>query len=87
VAVHEVSNSRESTADPQLRHRQQLVEVDHQSGVRHTIDGPKIHLSRTPGGPRRAGPTLNEHLVDVLEGLLGYSSDQVADLVALDLFR
>jgi benzylsuccinate CoA-transferase BbsF subunit len=87
VAVHEVANSRESVADPQLAHRRHFVEVDHHSGARHVIDGPRIHLTQTPGGPRRAGPGLNEHLGEVLGGLLGYDDEQIADLVALGIFR
>jgi crotonobetainyl-CoA:carnitine CoA-transferase CaiB-like acyl-CoA transferase len=85
--VHEVANSRESAADAQLAQRHHFVEVEHQSGARHVVDGPRVHLAQTPGRPRWAGPGLNEHLVDVLGGLLGYSDDRVADLVALGIFQ
>jgi benzylsuccinate CoA-transferase BbsF subunit len=87
VAAHEVENSPEAVADAQLRHRGHFVTVEHCSGSAHVVDGPRARLSRTPGGPRRAGPGLNEHLFEVLNGLLGYSSDEVADLVALGIFQ
>jgi crotonobetainyl-CoA:carnitine CoA-transferase CaiB-like acyl-CoA transferase len=86
VAVHEVQNSPEAVEDAQLRHRGHFVAVEHCSGNTHVVDGPRIRLSRTPAGPRRAGPGLNEHLFEVLNGLLGYSPDRIADLVALGIF-
>ena len=53
----------------------------------YTVDGPSVRLSATPGGPRRAGPGLNEHLVEVLGGLLGYDDDRIAALAAEAIFQ
>ena len=87
VPAHRVAGSPEVVADPQLRHRGHWVEVDHHSGAAYTVDGPSVRLSATPGGPRRAGPGLNEHLVEVLGGLLGYDDDRIAALAADGIFQ
>jgi benzylsuccinate CoA-transferase BbsF subunit len=87
VPSHQVQNSPECVADPQLRHLGHFVTVDHSVIGPHVIEAPRIRLSRTPGSPRAGAPALNEHLFEVLNGLLGYDADQIGDLVALDIFR
>jgi crotonobetainyl-CoA:carnitine CoA-transferase CaiB-like acyl-CoA transferase len=39
-----------------------------------------FRLSRTPGGPTRAGPTWGEHTDVVLREFLGYHDDRIAAL-------
>jgi crotonobetainyl-CoA:carnitine CoA-transferase CaiB-like acyl-CoA transferase len=81
VAAHQVQNSPECVADPQLAHRQHFVEVPHPLHGHSWAEQYGYRLSRTPGVPRRAGPTWGEHNDEVLTGLLGYDADRVTELV------
>lgn len=81
VAARAVSDSHACFEDPDLVRRRHFVEVDHPVMGTHVIEGVRYHLSRTTGGPKRGGPTLNEHLFDVLGGLLGYSENRIAELI------
>ncbi|MFP6796383.1 MAG: CoA transferase [Pseudomonadales bacterium] len=82
VAAHVVQNSPECWVDPQLAHRQHFVRTDHASLGEIVVEGSRFKLSRTPADIRRAGPELGEHNVHVLETILGYGPDQIADVFA-----
>jgi crotonobetainyl-CoA:carnitine CoA-transferase CaiB-like acyl-CoA transferase len=82
VAAHVVQNSPECWSDPQLTHRQHFVRADHASLGEIVVEGSRFKLSRTPAELHRAGPELGEHNVHVLETVLGYGSDQIADVFA-----
>ena len=56
-------------ADPQLRARDGVVEVEHPSAGRMQTLGVPIKLSETPGGVRRPAPRLGEHTAEVLAEL------------------
>ena len=75
-----MQNSPECVADPQLLHRRHFVEVSHPVHGHSWAEQYGFRLSRTPGVPRRAGPTWGEHNEEVLMGLLGYDSDRLAEL-------
>ena len=82
VAAHVVQNSRECMNDPQLQHRNHLVSATHISVGEIVVEGPRFVLSRTPAQVTRAGPELGEHNVYVLEDILGYDADRIADVFA-----
>lgn len=82
VAAHVVQNSPECWSDPQLTHRQHFVRTDHASLGEIVVEGSRFKLSRTPAELHRAGPELGEHNVHVLETVLGYGPDQIADVFA-----
>jgi len=65
--------------DPQVRHRNMLVEVDHPVAGRVKQVGIAIKLSDTPGSIRSLGPYLGQHTDEILSGL-GYSPEQIAQL-------
>jgi CoA:oxalate CoA-transferase len=69
------------TEDADLAACNQFLEVEHPVCGRVVIEGNRYRLSRTPGQPARSGPTLNEHLFEVLHELLGYSEARISDLV------
>ena len=75
-----MQNSPECVADPQLLHRGHFVEIPHPVHGHSWAEQYGFRLSRTPGGPRRAGPTWGEHNEEVLMGLLGYDADRLAEL-------
>jgi len=56
-------------ADPQVRAREMVVEVEHPSAGRMATLGVPIKLSETPGKVRRPAPRLGEHTEEVLAEL------------------
>ncbi len=66
--------------DPQLAHRQHFVSIDHPIHGTTTVEGPRAKLSRTPGQVRRNGPTLGQDNYYVLETILGYRPERIAEL-------
>ncbi len=85
VAAHIVQNSPEYTADPQIIHRGQQVEVGHAKQGTTIVDASRFALSRTPAEVTYGGPTLGEHTFDILTEVLGYDSDRIAELAVAEL--
>lgn len=79
VACHRVLDSEAAVADPQLRARGHFVRIE--SGDTYTVvEDTRSKLSRTPAEVRRGIPTLGRDNQEVLERLLGYGEDRIADL-------
>ena len=85
VAAQIVQNSPEYTADPQIIHRGQQVEVPHAKQGTTIVDASRFQLSRTPAQVTYGGPTLGEHTFDILTEVLGYDSDRIAELAVAEL--
>ena len=67
-------------ADPQVRHRRMVVEVEHRGhGVVPTLGTP-IKVNGEREVPMAPAPRLGEHTEQVLGGLLKYSAERVAEL-------
>ena len=66
-------------ASEHLAAREYFVEVDHPVG-RLPYPGAPFKLSVTPWTIRRPAPRLGEHTEEILCGILGYSSEEVARL-------
>ncbi len=66
--------------DPQLRHRDFFVTLEHTEMGPTPFDGLVTRFSRTPGRLRRAGPCLGEHTHQVLTEVLGLDEDEVSRL-------
>jgi len=81
VAAHVVENTFDMTVDPQLAHREHFVEVPHGTLGQTWVENSRYKLSRTPARVERSAPALGEHTQYVLEQILGYSEDQVTELV------
>ena len=67
-------------ADPQVRHREMVVEVEHPTAGRVRLPGIPVKFGVTParvGGPP---PRLGEHTDAVLGGLLGLTGPHIAGL-------
>jgi len=62
--------------DPQVRHRQMLVEMTHPVAGRIKQTGVPIKLSDTPGQLRTAPPTLGQH-TDMILRELGLAPNEV----------
>ncbi len=87
MSRHELPCSRINTvdqvvADPNINHRQMVVEIDQPDIGRIKIAGSSFHMSETPGEVYGHAPLLGEHTAEVLTGILGYTPERVAELVA-----
>ena len=78
VAVHNVQNSAQCLADPQLAHRGHYVDIEHPFIGPVPVEGPRVQLSRTPGRVAGPGPTYGQHSYEILTGLLGYNQERFA---------
>ena len=65
IPAHQVQNSPECLADPQLAHRGHYVWVMHPLLGPVLVEGPRFVLSRTPGQVRGAGPIYGQHTEEV----------------------
>ena len=83
MAAHQVQNTVEAFADPQLRHRGHFVEVPHSAMGTTWVEGSRLRFSRTPAVVDRGAPTIGEHSWQVLTELLGYDPERAAELAVL----
>jgi benzylsuccinate CoA-transferase BbsF subunit len=67
--------------DPQLRHRQHFVEMDHAEMGTHLTERPPFRLSKTPSEPQRPFPSFGEHTEYVCLEILGMDDAEFAGLV------
>ncbi len=77
-----VATIADVVANPQLKHRRQIVETEHPTAGRVPMQGITIQYSETKAEIRRPAPTLGQHNEEVLAQWLGYSSEKVAQLRA-----
>jgi benzylsuccinate CoA-transferase BbsF subunit len=82
IPAYVVQGSDELFADPQLQHRGQLVEVAHAIHGTTTVEGSRFRLSRTPAKIENGAPTFGQHNFHILESILGYNADRIAELAA-----
>jgi crotonobetainyl-CoA:carnitine CoA-transferase CaiB-like acyl-CoA transferase len=80
IPAHAVQNSPECRTDPQLAALGHFVTTDHAEFGPVELEGPRYRLSATPGrvGP---APTLGQHLMPVLEDILGYDEEHIVELL------
>jgi crotonobetainyl-CoA:carnitine CoA-transferase CaiB-like acyl-CoA transferase len=69
-------------ADPQLQGRGHFIEIAHDIYPSTTIESSRIRLSRTPARTPERALSLGRDNRYVLESLLGYSAERIADLEA-----
>ena len=79
VCVGKVYDVPEVFQDPQVRHRQMAVELDHPVAGKVTQAGIAVKLSDTPGSIRSFAPALGQSTEEVLRSI-GYSAAQIAEL-------
>jgi crotonobetainyl-CoA:carnitine CoA-transferase CaiB-like acyl-CoA transferase len=63
--------------DPQLRHREMYVELEHPALGRHKVQNAPFKLSETPAENTLPSPLIGQHTQEIVEGLLGYSHDEL----------
>ncbi len=79
VCIGKVYDVPEVFQDPQVRHRQMAVDLDHPVAGKVTQAGVAVKLSSTPGSIRSFAPALGQNTEEVL-GALGYSAAKIAEL-------
>jgi CoA:oxalate CoA-transferase len=67
--------------DPQVLHREMIVELPTWTGETLKVANTPVKLSRTPGGARRGAPKPGEHTLEVLAAM-GYTDAELAEMVA-----
>jgi|TARA_B100000959_G_scaffold286373_1_gene364738 crotonobetainyl-CoA:carnitine CoA-transferase CaiB-like acyl-CoA transferase len=80
VPAHVVQDSIVVAEDPQLQHRNHFREASHDEHGSMWVEGPRFCMSRSADTVSAAAPTLGQHTFDVLEQVLGYDADQIAEL-------
>ena len=74
-----VLNTAEVLADPHLRERETIFDLDHPTRGRFSVIGCPVRLSDSPVAARRA-PLKGEHTEDVLRSLAGYTPEEIQQL-------
>ena len=80
IPAHQIQNSTEALADPQLTHRNHFIEVSHEAQGTTWIENTRFRMSRTPAKVSHGGPTWGQHSWEILTEELGYDPEQIADL-------
>lgn len=80
VPCGKVSDIAEVLENPQLKHREQIIDVDHPTAGTIPMQSFVTKLSETPATVRRPAPRAGEHNVDILSEWLGYDDQRVRGL-------
>jgi crotonobetainyl-CoA:carnitine CoA-transferase CaiB-like acyl-CoA transferase len=72
-------------ANPQLRHRGQIIDVEHAHGEKVPLQGFVAKLSETPSALYHPVPSPGQHNADILSEWLDYDDARIQDLVATDI--
>jgi len=84
VPVGKVYTFDEVFNDPQVLHRQMVLEIDHPTLGKVKHPGIAIKLSETPGKVRSLAPIFGEHTDEILREL-SYSKSQIEELRQSDI--
>jgi formyl-CoA transferase len=74
-----VLDTAEVLADPHLRERETIFDLDHPTRGRFSVIGCPVRLSDSPVAARRA-PLMGEHTEQVLRTLAGYTPEEIRQL-------
>jgi crotonobetainyl-CoA:carnitine CoA-transferase CaiB-like acyl-CoA transferase len=78
-----IKNVAEVCTDPQVLARDMVVQLDHPTAGRISVNGVPIKLSATPGQVKDPPPRLGEHTAAILSDVLGYTASQITELQQL----
>ena len=77
IPACKVATMKDVVENPQLRHRDQITEIDHPTAGKITLAGVTMKMSDTPLTIRRPPPCLGEHTDDILGEWLGLGSNLI----------
>lgn len=75
-----ISSVEEVATDPQVIAREMILEIDHPTAGKIKVSSNPIKMSETPFNLESAPPLLGEHTTEVLESLLKYDKEKIAEL-------
>ncbi len=81
VPAGAVQNNQEVFEDPQVKHRQAYVWMPHKVIGNMAWNTPAYRLSKSPWQPKKAASAMGEDNEWVYKEILGYSDDEVAQLL------
>ena len=81
VAAGVVETTEDLFNDPQLKHREHFRFLEHQVIGSHAYNAPAYRLSKTPNHIWKAAPCLGEDNEYVYKEILGYTDDEIADML------
>jgi crotonobetainyl-CoA:carnitine CoA-transferase CaiB-like acyl-CoA transferase len=87
VPAHHLADAADLWADEHLAARSHWAWVEHAMFGQIPIEGSRFALSRTPTPPLASAPTLGQHTFEILQDILGYDSDRIADLAAAEVLE
>ena len=82
-----INNFEQALADPQLRHREMLVEMEHPQTGSLTLFANPVKFSETPVSYRRPPPQLGADTGEVLETVLGLTREEIDALAAQNVVK
>ena len=82
-----VQNAEDLAKDPQMKHREHFKVLKHEVIGPHRYDNVPFKLSKSPQGPRWAGPIFGQHIEKVCTEFLGMSLDEISDCMAEGVFE
>ena len=80
VPASGVYNSPELACDPQLAQRGHIVGLPHPTEGRTFVEASRFRLSRTPARVEGQAPCFGDSTMWVLESVLGYEDERIAEL-------
>ena len=63
--------------DPQLRHRQMYLPIEHPALGIYKVQNAPFKLSETPASNHLPSPLIGQHTREIVEGLLGCSHEEL----------
>jgi benzylsuccinate CoA-transferase BbsF subunit len=81
VSAGVVQTAEDLFNDPQLKHREHFRFLEHGVIGTHAYNAPAYKLSKTPNHIWKAAPCLGEDNEFVYKEILGYTDDEIADLI------
>ncbi len=87
IPAHQVQNSGECVNDPQLVHRRHFRWAPHPIAGQVMVDAMPYTLSRSSPEFRWGGPTYGQHTMEVLDEILGYDGERIAELAIAEVLE
>ncbi|MGD9750688.1 MAG: CoA transferase [Acidimicrobiia bacterium] len=84
IAAHLVTEGPDAWGDPQLSWRDTFQWKPHPYARWAVVDVPPYRLTRSQGSYDWGGPTYGQHSYEVLEGILGYDAERIAELAVAE---